>query len=291
MPNEQINQESFFSIYGPVKSWRAGTSLGIDPIGEISTCSFNCVYCQLGKIQNVSTEIKIYQQTTKILHDFNLALKNQVFNLAQLDVITFAGSGEPSLALNLGEVIDELKKITSTKISVLTNATTLNDARVRDNLAKADLVSLKLDAPNDHYLQVINQAHAELSLKNIIKGIKALKSIIDPERTKLQLQIMFLEKFAKDFNYIHALCQLINEIEVFNIQINTPTRPKPISKSGEYWLATRGNHYGEAQHTSKPDYIELTELPCIDKETAFAIEAQMRDLLKQEAQIINVYAA
>ncbi|MEK6624776.1 MAG: radical SAM protein, partial [Bdellovibrionota bacterium] len=34
------------TVYGPVKSWRFGQSLGIDPIFHVSTCSFNCIYCQ-----------------------------------------------------------------------------------------------------------------------------------------------------------------------------------------------------------------------------------------------------
>ncbi|MGK7944070.1 MAG: radical SAM protein, partial [Microcystaceae cyanobacterium] len=41
--------ENFLTVYGPVTSWRYGRSLGIDPIGSLSTCSFNCVYCQLGE--------------------------------------------------------------------------------------------------------------------------------------------------------------------------------------------------------------------------------------------------
>ncbi len=328
-------------VYGPVKSWRAGTSLGIDPIGSTSTCSFNCSYCQLGKIQNHVFSIKDYVSTQQIIKDLKELEHEGRFSFAELDVITFAGSGEPTLAENLGEIVDEIRKLNSDiDISILTNATTLNEKAVRERVLKADLVSLKLDAPDDNYLKSINQAVEGVTVASIVSGIKLLKADIairhreeqelrrgDPgtwiasssstprndsdskewiatsqpkaaprndgatcnDTPKLQIQIMFLEKFARDEVYIEKLCALINEIEIFNIQINTPSRPKPISKTGEYWIETRGNHYSDKDSLVTPDFIEYKELPVIDKETAFDIEAKMRRLLKQEAHIINVY--
>ena len=104
-------QEQLRYVYGPVKSWRSGTSLGIDPIGKVSTCSFNCSYCQLGKIQKITNEIKVYVDTQTVIKDFLELEKQGRFKLEELDVITFAGSGEPTLAENLGEMIDALKII------------------------------------------------------------------------------------------------------------------------------------------------------------------------------------
>ncbi len=314
-------------VYGPVKSWRAGTSLGIDPIGLTSTCSFNCSYCQLGKIQNHIYKVATYVPTQKIISDLIELEQENRFSFETLDVITFAGSGEPTLAENLGEIIDEIRKLNSdVDISILTNATTLNDKAVRERVMKADLVSLKLDAPDDNYLKSINQAVEGVTVASIVSGIKLLKEEIataaaqprndvevksgDPgtwiasptarndnhwsstprnDAPKLQIQIMFLEKFAKDEVYIEKLCNLLNEIEIFNIQINTPSRPKPISRAGEYWIETRGNHYSDKDSLITPDYIEYKELPVIDKETAFEIEAKIRSLLKKEANIVNVY--
>jgi wyosine [tRNA(Phe)-imidazoG37] synthetase (radical SAM superfamily) len=334
-------KEQIRYVYGPVKSWRSGTSLGIDPIGEISTCSFNCAYCQLGKIQKHIYKVDTYVPTRKIITDLIELEKEDRFDYSKLDVITFAGSGEPTLAENLGEIIDEIRKLNSdVDISILTNATTLNDKAVRERVLKADLVSLKLDAPDDNYLKSINQAAEGVTVASIVSGIKLLKEEIataaaqprndvevksgDPgtwiasptarndngsssraERgdlydeiasasprndiPTLQIQIMFLEKFAKDEAYIEALCALLNEIEIFDIQINTPSRPKPVSKTGEYWIETRGNHYGDASKLETPDYIEYKEMPVIDKETAFQLEAKIRSLLKKEANIVNVY--
>ena len=304
-------------VYGPVTSWRSGTSLGIDPIGDISTCSFNCSYCQLGQIQNITRERKIYVKTELIIEDLEKAYQGddvEKVDFTQLDVITFAGSGEPTLALNLGEMIQAIKtwlkakNLKAVPVSILTNATTLEDVEVRRDLKEADLISLKLDASDELSLKSINQAAIGLSLEGIIKGIKLLKSEIDLSylsaenesgntvhsklksekngiiqrslnlKPELQLQIMFLPKFAENPEHIKRLAELITEIEIYKIQINTPTRAKP--KSGkEYWIETRGNHYNSSSlkldnlekeaENSQEKYLEL---PIISKEQAFKIE-------------------
>jgi hypothetical protein len=89
---------------------------------------------------------------------------------------------------------------------------------------------------------------------------------------------MFLPKFAENPEHIKRLAELITEIEIYKIQINTPTRAKP--KSGkEYWIETRGNHYNSSSlkldnlekeaENSQEKYLEL---PVISKEQAFKIE-------------------
>ncbi|MFM7457875.1 MAG: radical SAM protein [bacterium] len=312
--NKPQNRISY--VYGPVSSWRSGTSLGIDPIGAISTCSFNCSYCQLGQIQNVTRERKIYVKTELIIEDLEKAFQGdqvEKVDFSKLDVITFAGSGEPTLALNLGEMIKAIKtwlkakNLKAVPVSILTNATTLEDEEVRRDLKEADLISLKLDASDELSLKSINQAATGISLKGIIKGIKLLKSEIDlsqladslhlsaskdgtiAKRTssrlrrtndrsvlspELQLQIMFLPKFAENPEHIKRLAELITEIEIYKIQINTPTRAKP--KSGkEYWVETRGNHY----NSSSSHQEKYLELPVISKEQAFKIEDDLISLI------------
>jgi wyosine [tRNA(Phe)-imidazoG37] synthetase (radical SAM superfamily) len=76
----------FISVYGPVQSWRFGRSLGIDPIGPISTCSFNCVYCQLGEIEVCTAERQIFIPTEQIIQDL------QAFAPWEVDVVTLSGS-------------------------------------------------------------------------------------------------------------------------------------------------------------------------------------------------------
>ena len=289
-------------VYGPVRSWRSGTSLGIDPIGETSTCSFNCVYCQLGKIQRVTTEIKDYVPTEYIIEDLRELEAAGQFNYDELDVITFAGSGEPTIAKNLGEMILAIKDLYKDRarqvpIPILTNATMLNDSGVRKRALEADLISLKLDAPNDEILRAVNQPAAGVTMTSIISGIKALKKELYTSNALyeavLQLQMMFMPKFVTEPSYMQAMADVIRELGISKLQINTPTREKPVSKTGEYWIDTRGNHYSEEQAGHiKPEYIEFKHLPVISKEEAFMIEDRLRELLRDtmpELEIVNVY--
>ena len=340
-------------IYGPVKSWRSGTSLGIDPIGDVSTCSFNCAYCQLGQIQKRTAEIKTYVPTKKILDDFKRALDADEFKLEELDVITFAGSGEPTLAKNLAEIIHGLREIMSQKgiqvpISILTNATLFNDDEVCARALTADMISLKLDAPNDEVLSSINQPVEGVTVESILSGIRKLKDWIATSQTmsaprndkpELQIQIMIMPKFIKPSlrgrdavydvaiqsqqmdcfadarndreadarndiadDFVTQLALLVKDLGIKKIQINTPTRPKPVSKTGEYWIETRGNHYASSAsvdcfanarndgESGACSDIEFKELPVITREQAYEIEKKFRAVINDpELEVINVY--
>lgn len=295
-------------VYGPVRSWRSGTSLGIDPIGGTSTCSFSCAYCQLGKIQKVTTEIKTYVPTEYIVEDLRALEASGQFEYEDLDVITFAGSGEPTLAENLAEMIDAIRELyrgraKQVPISILTNATMFNDALVRERALHADLISLKLDAPNDEVLRSVNQPAEGVTVASIVSGIKALvqsrRSKAKADDVELQIQMMVMPKYLArsskleaggDFDYVSQMAALIRDLGINKLQINTPTRAKPVSKTGDYWIDTRGNHYGPGEADDiKPEYIEFTELPVITKEQAFVLEDRLRELVSKELEIVNVY--
>ena len=263
-----INKEqTISSIYGPVDSWRLGKSLGVDLLMDPSTCSFNCTYCQLGFIQRITLERKIYIPTKKVLDDF----KNS--NQQDADVITFSGSGEPTLALNIGEVIKEIKKITNTKVAILTNGTLFNNDKVREDILNADVISVKLDASDDEMLQVINRPANGINLKTILSGIKKLKEDVSVEAyrgtPKLQIQIMFM---PQNKNKIDELAKLLNEIKPDEVALNTPTRPYP---SG-FDIITRGAHGEDAKKIKYP----TKPLKQLTLEEAQNIENRLRELTR-----------
>ncbi|HEY9727818.1 MAG TPA: radical SAM protein [Chroococcales cyanobacterium] len=218
---------TFSSVYGPVTSWRYGRSLGIDPIGQVSICSFNCVYCQLGEIEKKTCDRAIYVPTEQILKDL------QPFAPWDIDIITLSGSGEPTLALNLGEIIISVKQCTSRPTLVLTNGTLLGNPDVRKALALADKVSIKLDAVSPDQLQRINRPVAGMSLDSIETGIQQFRAEFSGE---LAIQTMVLTPWNEEIqaNYIH----LIQSLSPDEIQLNTPKRPKPLNRQVE----GRGNH-------------------------------------------------
>lgn len=266
------NATEVSSIYGPVNSWRLGKSLGIDLLMEPSTCSFNCTYCQLGFIQRITTERKVYIQTDKVMSDFKKS------KWQDADVITLSGSGEPTLAKNIGEVIREIKKITNVPIAILTNGTMFNDPLVREDILLAEIISVKLDAPDDKTLQAINRPANGINLDLILSGIENLKKDIKEKDldVKLQVQVMFM---PQNKDKIQELAKLLNKIKPDEVALNTPTRPYPSS----FDIITRGAHGEDIKKIKFPTKL----LKKLTLEEANEIESKLRDLT--DLKIISVY--
>jgi wyosine [tRNA(Phe)-imidazoG37] synthetase (radical SAM superfamily) len=158
------------TVYGPVDSWRVGRSLGVDLLCDTSVCSFRCVYCQLGGINLHTGERRVYVKTGRVLADLEAS------RWREADVITLSGSGEPTLAANLGEVIRAVERLTCKPVLVLTNATTLNDARVRRDLRLADEVFCKLDAADERAFRIVARPVAGITLRSVVEGVKRFRA-------------------------------------------------------------------------------------------------------------------
>ena len=223
---EELNKKA---VYGPVKSWRFGQSLGIDPLFQTSICSFDCIYCQLGKIQNVTMERAVYVETDKVISDYRELIDKDI----AIDVITYSGSGEPTLALNLDDIIAEIRKISpDIPQNILTNATLLFDKDVRETLKSLDKVIVKLDAPNDSLMRKMNRPVEGVTFDSIITGIKEFRKMYSGE---LEVQCMLMPLLETEFELFFDLMKSFNPDLV---QFNTPSRPYPASWHRE----NRGNH-------------------------------------------------
>jgi wyosine [tRNA(Phe)-imidazoG37] synthetase (radical SAM superfamily) len=142
--------------------------------------------------------------------------------------VTFSGAGEPTLNLELGEMIAQVKKVVGkVPVAVLTNASLVNRKNIRENLEKADLIVAKLDAPNQRLFETVNRPAKGLALDTIIEGLKALRREV---HGKLALQIMFIEsidgtKYNTQPSEVEALIKLAGAISPDEVEVNTPTRP------------------------------------------------------------------
>ena len=215
-------QNKYRYIYGPVSSWRLGSSLGIDLVSnEKKICTFDCVYCQVGKIDIFKDRREVFVPTEKIVEEI------KALPPLKIDYITFSGRGEPTLAKNLGEVIKKVKKLRREKAAIITNSSLIDMADVQEDLRLADLVMLKLDAPSEELFLKINRPMQAVKFDKILEGIKRFKSIY---KGRFVLQIMFIEEnkeCARD------LAELAREINPDEIQLNTPLRPckvKPLPR-------------------------------------------------------------
>jgi wyosine [tRNA(Phe)-imidazoG37] synthetase (radical SAM superfamily) len=211
-------------IYGPVPSWRLGRSLGIDLLNtRRKICSFNCVYCQLGKTGQFIVEPREFISLQQLASEIKL------LSPVKADYATFSGMGEPTLASNLGEAIELVRSISDLPVAVLTNSSLMFRQDVRQQLAHADTVVAKLDVPNEELFAMVNRPAPGLHFDQIKDGIRLFR---DKYRGKLALQVMFIEANKDYGSEIAALARQISPDEV---QINTPLRPcavRPLPAEG-----------------------------------------------------------
>lgn len=228
-----MNKKNYKYIYGPVPSWRLGSSLGIDPIsGKDKICSFDCVYCQLGRTKSLTDERKIFIPTEEIIEELNY------LPFLDIDYITFSGRGEPTLAENIGRTIRAIKEIRKDKIAVITNSSLLTNNYVCDDLLAADSVIAKLDACCQDEFECINRPIKSITFDKVVKAIKNFKSIYKGE---LALQIMFIENNKASASKI---AEITREINPDQVQINTPLRPCPVKPLAEDELSAIESCFG-----------------------------------------------
>jgi wyosine [tRNA(Phe)-imidazoG37] synthetase (radical SAM superfamily) len=216
------------TVYGPVNSWRLGRSLGIDLLCVDSVCSFRCYYCQLGRINVHTSERRAFVPTRKVLDDLSRAAWGGA------GCVTLAGSGEPTLAANVGEVIREVKRVTGKPVAVLTNSAHLQCPQVRRDLLAADSVFCKLDAADEETFGRINRPVGGFTLRGVVGGIKRLRA---DYAGRLAVQTMLTPLNADG---AEGFARILNEIRPDEVHLCAPTRPVPRG-----WYAdARGNLNG-----------------------------------------------
>ena len=207
-------------IYGPVKSRRLGLSLGIT-LTPYKICSFNCVYCQLGRTTLQAHERKEYIPVQEMVNE----LKSWFFHNAQqaknLNYITLSGAGEPTLNIKMGEIIAEIKKITALPIAVITNASLLNMPSVRKELCNADLIVPSLDSVDLTSFIKIDRPKEEIKIEGIIDGLVNLRKEF---KGKVWLEVMLVKGINDGLEQVRKLKEIIDKINPDKVQLNSPVR-------------------------------------------------------------------
>ncbi len=205
-------------LFGPVPSRRLGRSLGLD-ITPYKTCTFDCVYCQLGRTTNKTVQRRDYIAKDSILCGLRDFLSE---GEEDVDYITFAGSGEPTLHSGIGEMIDAIKTMTDIPVVVITNGSLLFREDVRCDLSNADVVLPSLDAATISAFRAVNQPHESLSVDRIIEGLRMFREVFSGE---FRLEIMFVRGVNDGTDEITALSDAISVIDPDRVQLNTVVRP------------------------------------------------------------------
>jgi wyosine [tRNA(Phe)-imidazoG37] synthetase (radical SAM superfamily) len=207
-------------IYGPVNSRRLGSSLGVN-LTPYKTCSFNCVYCQLGLTTNKTIERREYFSTQDILEELKSWLQNNPDEAAKLDYITFSGSGEPTLNSNIGYLINQIRNMTNIKIAVITNASLLSSPLLRQELMLADLIIPSLDAISNEAFAKIDRPSEEVRIEEVIEGLVGLSNEF---QGKIWLEVMLVKGLNDSPSHIDKLKEVIERIRPDKIHLNSPVR-------------------------------------------------------------------
>ncbi|MBN2119958.1 MAG: radical SAM protein [Candidatus Omnitrophica bacterium] len=206
-------------FYGPVPSRRLGFSLGLDLIPR-KICSFDCVYCQLGK----TTRKSLRRFSSVNLQRLKKELRQIIKRRVKIDYITLSGCGEPTLHKDLDKIVSAVKKITKNKypVCLITNSSLLHRKDVRNEIKEIDLIIPSLDAVSPRVFKNINNPHKSLAVDKIISGLKALKKNFKGE---IWLEIMLVAGRNDSVSEAIKFRKIISRIRPDKVQLNLPTRP------------------------------------------------------------------
>ncbi|MDH6310382.1 wyosine [tRNA(Phe)-imidazoG37] synthetase (radical SAM superfamily) [Dysgonomonas sp. PFB1-18] len=165
-------------VFGPIHSRRLGSSLGMNLLPyDGKLCSFDCIYCECGYNEDFRTKTRLPDR-----ENVRAALEDKLIQLQKegtpIDVITFAGNGEPTVHPQFAEIIDDTivlrdKYYPNAKISVLSNAMHAGKQKVFDALTKVDNNILKLDSAIPDTVRLIDRPNSpEYSIEKQIELFK-----------------------------------------------------------------------------------------------------------------------
>jgi len=203
-------------VYGPVPSRRLGRSLGVSPIPS-KTCSYSCVYCQLGR----TNHLQIKRESFFSKHDI-FAETIKYCQTTIPDYITFAGDGEPTLCRDLGWLIRHIKTSLRIPTAVITNSSLLYRKDIRQDLEKADVVIPSIDAGDARLYNIINRPHSGIDFHTMVNGLIDFSQEFSG---KLWLEIMLVKGLNDSPEEINKIAKIIDKIKPNRVYLLTPTRP------------------------------------------------------------------
>ena len=207
-------------VFGPVPSRRLGKSVGINNIPP-KICTYSCVYCQLGRSLKMVADRTSYYSPGELVLEVKEKIKNAESNNEPIDYLTIVSDGEPTLDINLGTLIDALKPF-GVKVAVITNSTLLNLPDVRQDLAKADWVSVKIDTLDEKCWRKTDRPHRKIVFDSMLNGIRAFSR----EYTgRLVSETMLVKDLNDDSGNLIKVAEFIRDIHPSIAYLSIPTRP------------------------------------------------------------------
>lgn len=278
-------------LFGPVLSRRLGKSLGVD-IVPFKTCSYNCIYCELGRTTLLTAQREDFAPCDAVLAE----IRDYLDTHPNPDFITLSGSGEPTLHAHLGGILSGIKSLTTLPLAVLTNGSLLWDGAVRDALSLADVVLPSLDAGDARVFTHINRPAGGISFEKMATGLVKFRESFP---NALWLEVMFVENVNSSDAYVQEIASWVRRVHPDRIQVNTVVRPpaepnaRPVSPERLNALAAAldpqseiiADHpFAEVDFSTEPDAERIVDLvrrrPCSAREIAAALGLRLSETLK-----------
>jgi wyosine [tRNA(Phe)-imidazoG37] synthetase (radical SAM superfamily) len=202
-------------IFGPVPSRRLGRSLGVD-IVPFKTCTYNCIYCQLGRTTHKTVERRKWVPIDDVLEELGKKL------VTKPDYITLSGSGEPTLYSQLDVLIDRIRAMTNVPVAILTNGSLLWQPELRRQLLNANLVIPSLDAGDRAVFNSVNRPHHAITFEKMLEGL------IDFRREykgAYWLEVFLIAGYNAIRSDLQRIIDCVKRIGPDRVQLNTATRP------------------------------------------------------------------
>ena len=207
-------------VFGPVPSRRLGISLGVDLVVSKS-CNLNCIFCECGATKKIQLKRQRFKDMNEILNEIQSVLKD-----IKPDYVTFSGSGEPTLSLDLGNISKAIKEDLKFKgkICLITNSLLLADKQVTKELEYIDLIVPTLNTLKQDIFEKIVRPDYRTSVDEIKKGFINLNN--SNYKGKIWIEIFILENINdSEENFIEIANFLNSEnIRYDKIQLNTIDR-------------------------------------------------------------------
>jgi wyosine [tRNA(Phe)-imidazoG37] synthetase (radical SAM superfamily) len=215
-------------LFGPVPSRRLGRSLGVDLI-PYKTCSQDCVFCQLGRTPEKTITRNEYVPIEEVCDEITEWLKKD----GNADHGTLAGSGEPTLHSNFGDVLKYVKEKSAIQTVLLTNGSLFHLPEVRESATQAHIVKVSVSAWDQNSFGWINRPHQLIDFKQLIAGQKEFRNAFKGELWVEVFLVAGMNSMSSDVSNISVL---VEQLKPDRIHLNTAVRPpaedfvKPLSK-------------------------------------------------------------
>ncbi|MCF8382698.1 MAG: radical SAM protein [Chlorobium sp.] len=206
-------------VFGPVSSKRLGQSLGVDLV-PMKSCTWNCVYCQLGRTKRYTTLRREFYPPGEILSEIRQSIESG----AHIDWITFVGSGETLLYKGIGHLIEEVKKMTEIPVAVITNGSLFHLAEVRRELMQADAVLPSLNAGSEALYEKIDRPAPGFSFRQHLDGLAQFRK---EYKGRLWVEVMLLGGLNDSDEALHELAEAMKQVAPDMVHLVLPTRPAP----------------------------------------------------------------